>query len=426
MGFDEAEKHVARSIRRSARTRPAQSVEAEMARPARRCANCSGWRRCFQVGQRSDVDGVCGKILAALEAASSPDASRRCTRGYFLTEEGEPRKSLMTKALKEEHPDLDAQLDRVQRPLCCAGERTCGPRRRSRRAMALYRLAERGHAALQRRQGAPRGARLRRSHRQDRHASARARFRRLGALQTRQRSGAYPGRRIPGHRAGAVAHHRGAGRRILRRGWRARGGAHASSPSATRSSRSTRSRARRREKFARMGRQFTARPAQAAVPRGARCRSIFRFARSSRSSRAVDACVRRSRRARRALRRARGRIEHLARRVGQAGLVEIWPVEAYEAPDDADPWLPLDETDEAFAGHRGLPIASPIRSRVGWPTGESLASENRPIRPGDILILVRKRNPFAGPMVAALKARGIARRRRRPHQACRATSPCRT
>ena len=36
-----------------------------------------------------------------------------------------------------------------------------------------------------------------------------------------------------------------------------------------------------------------------------------------------------------------------------------------------------------------------------------LASENRPIRAGDILILVRKRTPFAPAMISALKARGI-------------------
>ena len=43
-----------------------------------------------------------------------------------------------------------------------------------------------------------------------------------------------------------------------------------------------------------------------------------------------------------------------------------------------------------------------------WLTsGEILKSENRPIQAGDILILVRKRNPFAVPMVAALKLRRI-------------------
>ena len=45
---------------------------------------------------------------------------------------------------------------------------------------------------------------------------------------------------------------------------------------------------------------------------------------------------------------------------------------------------------------------------AGWlESGERLASEDRPIRAGDILILVRKRTPFAPVMVSALKARGI-------------------
>ena len=40
-------------------------------------------------------------------------------------------------------------------------------------------------------------------------------------------------------------------------------------------------------------------------------------------------------------------------------------------------------------------------------SGERLASLNRPVRAGDILILVRKRAPFAAPMVKALKNLGI-------------------
>src|SRR5205807_5467866 len=40
-------------------------------------------------------------------------------------------------------------------------------------------------------------------------------------------------------------------------------------------------------------------------------------------------------------------------------------------------------------------------------TGEKLESENRPLQAGDILILVRKRAPFAAAMISALKMRGI-------------------
>lgn len=40
----------------------------------------------------------------------------------------------------------------------------------------------------------------------------------------------------------------------------------------------------------------------------------------------------------------------------------------------------------------------------GWlDEGEELVSEGRPLRPGDILILVRRRDPFTTPMIRALK-----------------------
>ena len=64
---------------------------------------------------------------------------------------------------------------------------------------------------------------------------------------------------------------------------------------------------------------------------------------------------------------------------------------------------------------RRAPTPSPVRlaTRIadtigGWlESGEMLASEARPMRAGDILILVRKRAPFAAAMISALKLRGI-------------------
>lgn len=99
--------------------------------------------------------------------------------------------------------------------------------------------------------------------------------------------------------------------------------------------------------------------------------------------------------------------KHDAIRIGHAGLVEIWPT---EKPDDraaADPWTPLSDTSERSPANR---LAERIADTIkGWlVSGERLTSAGRPIRAGDILILVRKRNPFAVPMVAALKRRGIA------------------
>lgn len=99
-------------------------------------------------------------------------------------------------------------------------------------------------------------------------------------------------------------------------------------------------------------------------------------------------------------------IRHAASRVGHGGLVEIWPTEAPEDADASDAWVPLGEkTPTAPANRLANRIAATI---AGWlKSGERLVSQDRTITPGDILILVAKRRPFAGPMVAALKALGI-------------------
>lgn len=99
-------------------------------------------------------------------------------------------------------------------------------------------------------------------------------------------------------------------------------------------------------------------------------------------------------------------IRHVAKRLGQAGSVEIWRPEAWTDGDPADPWSPLDETSTMAPALR---LANRIASTIkGWlDAGETLPSAGRPVRAGDILILVRKRRPFAGPMVAALKAAGV-------------------
>ncbi|HXF52979.1 MAG TPA: 3'-5' exonuclease, partial [Hyphomicrobiaceae bacterium] len=99
-------------------------------------------------------------------------------------------------------------------------------------------------------------------------------------------------------------------------------------------------------------------------------------------------------------------LRHEALRMGQGGLVEIWPTEKWTAPDAAEPWSPLAETGSGPPANR---LAQRIAATIAhWLRGgERLSSEDRPIRAGDILILVRKRRPFAGPMVAALKGQRI-------------------
>ena len=97
---------------------------------------------------------------------------------------------------------------------------------------------------------------------------------------------------------------------------------------------------------------------------------------------------------------------HVAQRAGHAGLVELWETEQHEDAEPADAWSPLeDKTAEPPVVRLANRIADTIKSWIA--TGETLASTGRAITPGDILILVQKRNPFAAPMVQALKARGI-------------------
>jgi ATP-dependent helicase/nuclease subunit A len=99
-------------------------------------------------------------------------------------------------------------------------------------------------------------------------------------------------------------------------------------------------------------------------------------------------------------------IRHVARRA-EPGLIELWPVEQATAVVRAEPWLPGAEADAVLPMRRlAERIARTIR---GWLDGrEILGSAGRPIRAGDILILVRLRNPFAPEIIKALKAEGIA------------------
>jgi ATP-dependent helicase/nuclease subunit A len=101
-----------------------------------------------------------------------------------------------------------------------------------------------------------------------------------------------------------------------------------------------------------------------------------------------------------------GVIEHIAFRAGHAGIVEIWPTEKPIEPQPSETWEPNGEQPVASAVLR---LADRIAVAIkGWlDRKEMLASEGRPIRPSDILVLVRRRKPFAPAMVAALKSRGI-------------------
>ncbi|MEW5704167.1 MAG: double-strand break repair helicase AddA [Pseudomonadota bacterium] len=101
------------------------------------------------------------------------------------------------------------------------------------------------------------------------------------------------------------------------------------------------------------------------------------------------------------------RIQHKPERQGQAGRVELWPPEREEKPAPEKPWtLPLEQLSaDAPESRLAKKIAAQIRTWLD--TGERLPSRDRAIRPGDILILVRRRHSFFEELVRTLKEHDI-------------------
>ena len=103
-------------------------------------------------------------------------------------------------------------------------------------------------------------------------------------------------------------------------------------------------------------------------------------------------------------------VEHQAHRDDQPGLVELWPPEKPDSDADPDPWdAPLDYLSESDPKVR---LAQRIAGRIkSWINGGETVSGRdgraRPIGAGDILILVRRRDPFASVMVRELKRLNI-------------------
>jgi ATP-dependent helicase/nuclease subunit A len=98
---------------------------------------------------------------------------------------------------------------------------------------------------------------------------------------------------------------------------------------------------------------------------------------------------------------------HQASRLDQPGLVEIWPTVTPDEEPEREAWdAPLDWEGPRSPRRR---LAEKIAETIaGWRASkETLEALDRPIEPGDILILVRRRDAFVDAMVAALKRRGI-------------------
>lgn len=122
--------------------------------------------------------------------------------------------------------------------------------------------------------------------------------------------------------------------------------------------------------------------------------------------RAVDA-VFGEEEARKGLQASGAAIGHASLREGAPGMVELWPTVRPEEDADEAPWdVPLDYRPSSSPRVR---LAERIADTIaGWISNRTLLpTEGRPIEAKDVLILVRRRRPFADEMIRALKARDV-------------------
>ncbi len=110
----------------------------------------------------------------------------------------------------------------------------------------------------------------------------------------------------------------------------------------------------------------------------------------------------------------RGELHHEPVRQGQGGLVELWPPVDPEESEPPEPWEPPLTAAELPAPRSRL--AELIARRIAHWTldpagaddpGSRLESRDRRLRPGDFMVLVRRRNEFVEELVRALKQRGV-------------------
>ena len=100
-------------------------------------------------------------------------------------------------------------------------------------------------------------------------------------------------------------------------------------------------------------------------------------------------------------------ILHQSERMGKPGVFEIWPL--VEPVDEAEPepWDAPVDREPAQSPRRRLArrLAQLLAQWLGQ--GRIIAAEGRAVKPGDILILVQRRNALFGALVAELRRAGV-------------------
>jgi ATP-dependent helicase/nuclease subunit A len=103
-----------------------------------------------------------------------------------------------------------------------------------------------------------------------------------------------------------------------------------------------------------------------------------------------------------------GVLEHRADRIGHAGVVELWPMLEAAETEPPPPWAVPDAPSRTAGPDAMLAEAVAARIRHWLDNGEMLPARGRAMRPGDILVLVRKRTGGLVPrLLRALKEKGV-------------------
>lgn len=100
-------------------------------------------------------------------------------------------------------------------------------------------------------------------------------------------------------------------------------------------------------------------------------------------------------------------LAHRAVRAGHAGQVEIWPLAEAPPPEPPTAWTAPERYQRAISAIQLLAddLAGWIRDQTDGSV--MLESKGRPLRPGDIMILVRRRDALPSALVRSLKSLGV-------------------
>lgn len=97
---------------------------------------------------------------------------------------------------------------------------------------------------------------------------------------------------------------------------------------------------------------------------------------------------------------------HISARAGQGGKVELWPLVPNDADQGtADPWsAPAGNAHQTSPPQR---LADELAKRIAKQIGQPVQPGQKPLRAGDILVLVPRRSTFLRGLIRALKAAGV-------------------